>query len=604
MKRIAIILCTIVLVLLPAAAICSAEPGETAQAVHNELISLSSDALISAGDADWPKAEEAVAGLEAAFLRLGGAADSELAERVNAALTEAEAKLAAADSDPKAAYKAVSALVKAVDAYVSADGQGNEAGQIHENIKPLLAALNDTLSFVQDGDWSGAKSSYDEFVSAWGKAEGAIRSEDSKLYGLIEVKLSGVRIALQSESPDGTKTEEKLTELISVLDDYAEGRAVTAAVAANSAGAAGKAGSIAELIALVQSVQGDIEQGEAGAAYSKMETFISSWPDLEGEVRTRSAQAYTNVESEMIALSSLLASDTPDAEKANGAAERLIQELEPYAAASAYTAWDAFAILFREGLESILIVAALLALLKRSGHEDKRGWIWSGAAAGIVVSAIFAMVLTTVLSNLSTGSSRELAEGAFSLIAVLFMVTVGAWLHGKSNLKNWNRFVERTIGASLAGGALWSLAITAFLTVMREGAETIIFYIGMAPSIALKDLLVGIGAAALVLAAIAFAVLKLSVRIPISPFFRIAGLLMYYMAFKFTGVGVHALQVSGTVPAHKAAWLPEVPSLGVYPTWESAVPQLIVLLIVIGTIVRVEWAKAGRGEAVSGDAPA
>ncbi|HZG15412.1 MAG TPA: FTR1 family protein [Candidatus Bathyarchaeia archaeon] len=587
MRRISIILCTFAMLMLSVFPFSASANEEDKTALHNQLISYSSDALISARDADWENVRKAINGLRTASVSLQKEEANE-AKAFTAALQEAETALSTVDQDPKHAYAAISALAKATDAYISAGDQEQITAQIHEKIKTtLLPILTKTLTFVQAGDWASAKKTYNQFVSAWGKAETAIRKEDSKLYGRIEVKLSGARIALNTETPNQEQAIGKLQELITILDDYAAGRVTAADTSANGAAV----NSIAGLIMLVQQAQKDIEQKQAAAAYAKMETFVSSWPEVEGEVSTRSQKAYRDIENDMIALSSLLLSAAPDYTKASQTAEQLIQRLTPYAQASAYTVWDAFAILFREGLEAILIVAALLAMLKRSGNEDKRKWIWSGAAMGIVVSIVMALVLTVSLSNLSTGSSREMVEGISSLVAVFFMVTVGAWLHGKSNMQSWNRFVERTIGASLAKGALWSLSITAFLTVMREGAETIIFYVGMAPTIDPSDLLLGIGTAALTLMVIAVAILKASARIPITLFFRVAGLLLYYMAIKFLGVGIHALQVSGVLPAHTTGVVPEITTLGVYQSWEVIIPQLVVLIIILGSIIRVEWKR-------------
>ncbi|ANE46893.1 hypothetical protein SY83_12085 [Paenibacillus swuensis] len=597
MKRIGHILTTILMLVLVLPLgfpyVAGAQP--TTDTLHKQLISYSSDALISSGDTDWATVLEAVTGIRAALPVLSEE-KSEDSKALLMALQGAEKALKTADSDPDGAKKAVSLLAKATDAYVSADDQGNESGQIQSNLKALLPLLKDTLKAVENGNLPAAIEIYNRFITAWGKAETAIRREDGELYGRIEVKLSGARIALTAEMPDPEKSAQKLQELITIAEDYIAGRTTSSS---SSSVDGVSIHSIAGLITLVEQVKWDLEKSQAEAASAKMETFITAWPELEGEVRTRSQQAYRDIENDMISLSSGLLAAKPDYDNVSRKADQLIIKLEPYAQASAYTAWDAFAILFREGVEAILIVASLLALLKRSGHENKRKWIWSGAAAGIAVSVILALVLSVFLSNMATGSSREFVEGISSLIAVLFMVTVGAWLHGKSNVHNWNRFMERTIGASLAKGALWSLSITAFLTVMREGAETIIFYIGMAPSIAVSDIMLGIGAAVVVLAVIAFAVKKLSARIPVRPFFRVAGLLMYYMAFKFLGVGIHALQVAGTLPAHATTAVPEIPSLGTYQSWEVLIPQGLVLLFIMVTILRVERSKKPTGQPVT-----
>ena len=72
------------------------------------------------------------------------------------------------------------------------------------------------------------------------------------------------------------------------------------------------------------------------------------------------------------------------------------------------------------------------------------------------------------------------------------------------------------------------------------------------------------------------------VRLPVRPFFLAATVLIYYLCLKFVGSGVHALQVSGVLPATPAPWVPSVELLGVYPTWETTLAQLTVVLIILG----------------------
>lgn len=560
--------------------------AEQAAELHKQLIYYASDALIGAGDREWATVREAIASLKGVW-DAAPRGDGAEAAALTAAIAVADRAAGRAADEPDAAAQAVSALAKAADAFVSADDEDGGQSDIHQRARALLPNLQRSLDAVKANDFGAAKQAYAGFVADWGQAESAIRKQNAKLYGQIEVKISGARIAINTEPPSAESSAAKLRELIALLDDYAAGRATADGAAASG----GEIGSIADLLALLGRVQGDIRAERAADATAKMDEFVSAWPNVEGEVSTRSTQAYTAIESAMISLSSALLSTPPNYGKAELLADQLAEQLEPYANASGYTAWDAAVILFREGLEAILILAALLAMLSRTGHAAKRKWIWTGAGAGLALSAALAFVLTALMSNLSAGSSRELLEGVTGLVAVVFMITVGAWLHGKSNLANWNRYVERAIGTSLAKGAVWSLALTAFLSVLREGAETIIFYVGMAASIGLGDLLLGIGGAAIALAAIAFAILKLSARIPVRPFFLLAGVLLYYMAFKFVGKSIHALQVAGKLPAHVSNTLPEWPSLGVYGCWEVVIPQAAVLLIVVGNFARLAWAK-------------
>ncbi|WP_420885988.1 FTR1 family iron permease [Brevibacillus borstelensis] len=628
LKRTISILLLCFLLVLPASSFAAPESGAAKQS--DQLISLVSDALISAGDKNLDQVKDAISKLKTLWAEtaaeeaegasspgtssnstpgtstdspdapapIAGEAKSNgpEAKAVTEAIAAVEQELSQANPDTDAVYASVSALAKAIDTYVSSlDGESKQE-KAHESIKKILPLIQNSLTAIQSEKWEEAKSSYQSFVNGWYKAESLIRQEDGKFYGKIEVKITGVRIALNTEPPDKAKAVQKVQELIFVLDDYLAGKS---AAASGDTGAMGEIHSISDLIQLLNAVQTDVQNGRATDAADKMDQFIVAWPTVEGVVLTKSQDAYNRIESRMVSIPSLLLSQPPKLEQADALLNELRDELAPYSQSVSYSAWDAGVILFREGLEAILVIAALLTFLNRTGNADKRKWIWSGAGAGVVVSGVFALVLTVFLSHLSTGNSRELIEGVTGLIAVVFMVTIGAWLHSKSNLRAWNQFVEKSIGASVAKGALWSLALTSFLAVMREGAETIIFYIGMAPSIQMSDLLFGIGVALVLLAVIGYALIKMSSRIPIRSFFLVASLLLYYLAFKFIGVSIHALQISGKLSAHMSDLLIDAPSFGLYSSWEGTIPQLIVLLVIVWNIIRVERKNLKARAAVS-----
>ncbi|UUZ83393.1 FTR1 family protein [Paenibacillus sp. P26] len=230
----------------------------------------------------------------------------------------------------------------------------------------------------------------------------------------------------------------------------------------------------------------------------------------------------------------------------------------------------------------------LLAFLHRSGNASKQKWVWGGAGTGLLLSGGLAVLLTYAIAGAATGGTREMLEGITGLASVVMMLTVGAWLHGKSQVKAWNSYIHEQVGSALASGNLWSLFLVAGLAILREGAETTIFYIGIAPSIEPLQLVSGIAGALAVLLLLGFAMVKGSVRLPVRPFFLVATLLIYYLVFKFLGQSIHAPQVAGDLPAHASTKLPALDWLGVYPTWETTVPQLVVLVFIILQMARTE----------------
>jgi high-affinity iron transporter len=121
-----------------------------------------------------------------------------------------------------------------------------------------------------------------------------------------------------------------------------------------------------------------------------------------------------------------------------------------------------------------------------------------------------------------------------------------------------------------------------------EGAETVVFYIGIAPAIPLLSLVAGILGAFALLVIIGFLIIRFSVRLPLHYFFLVATVLIYYLAFKIAGQSIHSLQLVGILPTHIATGLPAVNILGMSSTWETFVPQMAILIVILVEVVITE----------------
>ncbi|HEV2250467.1 MAG TPA: FTR1 family protein [Candidatus Limnocylindria bacterium] len=337
------------------------------------------------------------------------------------------------------------------------------------------------------------------------------------------------------------------------------------------------------------------------AAAAAVKAFQHDWVDVEGLVKTRSPQAYVDVENDMALATALLTGAPPDPAKARGVIERMKAELAPFLDATSYGVFDAAVILLREGLEALLVVAALLAFLAKTGNAAKAIWVWAGGAAGVGLSVVVAVVVNLVFAQ-TGGTNREVVEGVVGLFAAVMLLYMSYWLHSKSSLGAWQRYIRDKSSSALARNSLVSLALISFLAVFREGAETVLFYLGIAPSISLGDLALGLALGAGGLTLIGVAMLVFGLRLPIRPFFLVAGTLVYYLAFKFIGTGIHALQVAGVVPVTPGP-IPESTFFGVYPTWQTTAPQLALLLLAAAVMLggRVSASSGPNG---TGQAPA
>jgi len=246
--------------------------------------------------------------------------------------------------------------------------------------------------------------------------------------------------------------------------------------------------------------------------------------------------------------------------------------------ATAFTA--SFIILLREGLEAILVLAAIIAFVVKTGRRDALPWVHAGWIVALALGAL-TWALATFAIEIS-GANRELTEGITALIAAAMLLYVGYWLHAKSYAQAWSRFLREQIGQALARRTLWAMAGVSFLAVYREIFEIVLFYQALwvqAGPGGHHAVLVGILAALGSLAVIGYALLRFSVRLPIGPFFGATSALLALLAVVFTGHGIAALQEAGVIGV-TAFHFHAVPLLGIYPSREALGAQIVALALV------------------------
>jgi high-affinity iron transporter len=259
--------------------------------------------------------------------------------------------------------------------------------------------------------------------------------------------------------------------------------------------------------------------------------------------------------------------------------------LKPYVNAGDYRPFDATIIVLREGLEALLVVVALLSFVKQSGNSDKSGFVWGGAVFGLVASIALGLVIHFTLGKAFSGEHRELMEGISGLFAAAMLLYVSYWLHSKSSLGAWHKYISERTTRALATGSLVGLGLLSFLAVFREGGETVLFLIGMTGRISTGDLTLGLAYGFVALAIVGVLLTVAGVKLPMRPFFAVASLLTFYLCFKFIGTGIHALQVADVVSATTSESLPSNDTLGLYPTWQTTIPQIVLLIAGISVAV-------------------
>lgn len=253
--------------------------------------------------------------------------------------------------------------------------------------------------------------------------------------------------------------------------------------------------------------------------------------------------------------------------------------------------WQSFLIILREGFEAILVVGAVVAFLRKTGHHERLRSIWIGVGLGLAASALTAVVLETVLA--AVPASSEIIEGVTLLVAVAVLFSVSYWLVSRVEAAKWQQFIRDRVTAALEQGGGRALAFVAFLAVYREGAETALFYQALFSEGGHRALPIAMGIIAgfAVLAIIFTLFYRFGVRIPLRPFFGVTSLLLYYMAFVFMGKGIRELQEGNVIPISRLPGLPSVEALGFYPTWETLLAQLLMLALLVFALVRTLWPR-------------
>ena len=252
---------------------------------------------------------------------------------------------------------------------------------------------------------------------------------------------------------------------------------------------------------------------------------------------------------------------------------------------------QSFLIILREGFEAILVIGAVVAFLLKTGHRERLRSIWVGIVLALLASAATAVVLRTVLSAIP--ATQEIVEGATLLVAVAVLFSVSYWLISRVEAAKWQQFIREKVNNALDHGGGRALAFVAFLAVYREGAETALFYQALFNEGAHVALPISLG---IVVGFAALAVIftlfyRYGVRIPLRPFFTVTSVLLYYMAFVFMGKGVRELQEGNVVPISIIRGLPTIEPLGLYPTWQTVLAQLLLLGLFVFAVAKTFWPK-------------
>lgn len=429
------------------------------------------------------------------------------------------------------------------------------------------------IKSVKDGDMDSAQQTFDTFKAKWKKEEPSIKKENLSSHSEMDANIA--MISLSFINQDARKLKTQLEELASHLETYQQ------AVVLKKTSSGQSRASLTAYIQSLKDTKQFIEKKQLDEASSAIDNLVTSWLAVEGDVVSQSKEAYTTSEENLALMKAEIGSHP---EKVSKQIDEMIQLLEPIASSS-YSWWDAALIPVREGMEALLVIGALLTMTKKARVTRSSTWIWGGASAGMAVSLAAGIGVTVLFSSSVFGENNFLLGGVTGVLSAVMLLYVGVWLHRNASMDKWREKINIQKSQALKKRSLLSFALIAFLAVVREGLETVIFFIGLVGKLPLTELIGGTAAGLIVLVIVGVLMIKLGMRIPLKPFFLLSMAVVLYMCVKFLGTGVHSLQLAGILPSDAESWLPSVSVLGIYPSVYSTIPQMLILLFLLIALV-------------------
>jgi len=244
------------------------------------------------------------------------------------------------------------------------------------DVKTELSKSNDfiekSMEAIKADNLPKGKALYEQYNKVWIELEDGVKEQSKQAYGDIENKMGMVRFLFAQDPVQKEK-------VISALEDLQKTNELFISEGDNAGDtkAKGSAATIKDLVVLLEEAKSKIQDGDYASAAKIMDTFSSSWIDVEGVVLTQSKKVYDDAEKDMVSAKAYLTVNPIQGDKAIKVIDRMHGYLSLLAGDTSYGIVDVITIILREGLEALLVVIALLGFLKKSGQENKRSWIYS-----------------------------------------------------------------------------------------------------------------------------------------------------------------------------------------------------------------------------------
>ena len=269
--------------------------------------------------------------------------------------------------------------------------------------------------------------------------------------------------------------------------------------------------------------------------------------------------------------------------------ERLVSGTGVLAPTIAFS--TSFSIIFREGLESALIIGAILTYLEASRNNRFKKHVYYGIMIALGATAVTWFIAEFIIDI--SGASRELIEAIAGVSAVAVLFWVSFWVLNKIETKRWIEFVKAKVWKATTTGSIMVFVLLSFFTVYREGFETVLFYQAMLSFAKYMEwyVVAGLVVGLAVIVATAIVVRKLGRRLPLKVLFAVTMGIGAYMSIAFMGNAIREFQEVGYISTtHLIGTVPRLDinlatMTGIHPTVETIVAQIALLAVyVVGSL--------------------
>ncbi|MBT4325847.1 MAG: iron permease [Candidatus Nitrosopelagicus sp.] len=542
---------------------------------------------------------------------------------INSFLVELEEKIQQQDD-----FLSVGTLITAINRdFIGHESVSYDKQKFYDNIRKLYSEMLVTLEY---GDYQKAENlAIEAYLENFEYLESDIEKVDSELLYALELDMreelrdmiknnqdtARIRIFVEeSILPDLSLAESKVQTLGSVVLANTElEKELKIMGDATNEQKSGVRGEIDFIRITLQEMLVQYENEDYQSAYTSARTaYLDSYEFVEIPLRAIDPDFTLEVEFQFAQLRNLI-KEKADYEQVQEVAilikrnldesERIVSGTGTLAPSIAFT--SSFAVIFREGLESVLILGAILSYLEASRNNRFKKHVYYGVIAAIGATGITWMIASYVIDI--SGANRELIEAIAALSATAMLFYVSFWVLNKIEHKKWMEFVKAKVWQATTTGSVMVFVMLSFFTVYREGFETVLFYQAMSGFAKYMEgyVVLGFVAGLVVLMLLYYLMRKFGRKLPLRALFGLTMGVGAYMSITFLGNAVRELQVLDILPY--TGLLGIIPRLdinlatmtGIYPTLETIVAQIILLGIYLVASLYVLVLKPRRQKQLS-----